>query len=182
LSSFRILLLLVLFFTINTNLSFSQVDSSNIRIGPDEISAPGGGHFFNYSDKNRVNIMVTVIGGGGGGRFLIPQGTRIFDFLIMAGATGEKTVKDVKIVSFSSDSNRLKGYEVKQVSFANLYGDNKDVLKSFPNPALKPGDMIIFQEPKPEGQPFWFYVREILSYIGTFASFYYLIYNIFNRN
>lgn len=120
--------------------------------------------------------------GPGGGRYLIPQGTTIFDFLIMAGATGEKAVTNIKIVSLSSDSTRLKGYEVKEVSFANFYGSVKDAMKSQPNPLLKPGDMIIFPEVKPDGQSFWFYLREIITYVGTLASFYYLIYNIFRND
>lgn len=166
---------------INNNLSISQIDSSNIRIGPDQLQAPGGGNFFNYSDKNKVNIEVIKIGGSGGGRYLIPQGTTIFDFLIMAGGTGKKIVEEIKIVRFSSDTPKLKGNEVIELSFENLYGDNRDILKGQPNPILKPGDMIILPEIT-DAPTFWFYVREVISYVGTFVSFYYLIYNIFRRN
>ncbi|MEO6693748.1 MAG: hypothetical protein ABIY50_10485 [Ignavibacteria bacterium] len=183
--SFRILSLTALFFVIfaiNPNISFCQIDSNNIRIGPEQMQEPGGGHFFNYGDKNKVNIEVIVIGGGGGGRYLIPQGTTIFDFLIMAGGTSKRTVEDIKIVRFSSDTPRLKGNEVIQLSFSDFYGEKKDVLKSQPNPTLKPGDMVILPEAKDASQSFWFYAREVISYIGTFVSFYYLIYNIFRKN
>ena len=181
-SSFRIVLLLVLFFTVRVNLSISQIDSSNIRIGPDQLSEPGGGRFFNYGDKNKVNIEVVVIGGSGGGRYLIPQGTTIFDFLIMAGGTGKEIVKDIKIVRFSSDTPKLKGNEVIQLSFEALYGDEKEeILKSQSNPILKPGDMVILPEISTQ-QSIWYYVVQVISYVGTLVSFYYLIYNIFRNN
>jgi len=170
-----------MFFVISNNLSISQIDSSNIRIGPEQLSQPGGGHFFNYSDKNKVNIEVIMIGGSGGGRFIIPEGTTIFDFLIMAGGTGKKTVEDVKIVRFSSDTPKLRSNQVIELSFEDFYGDKEDILKSQSNPILKPGDMVILPEVS-DGLTFWYYVREVISYVGTFVSFYYLIYNIFRNN
>ena len=168
-------LLLFSFFTFN--FIYSQ-DDDNIRIGPEEIMRPGGAHYYNYADKNKVNIEVVVMGGGAAGKYLIPDGTTVFDLLIMAGGTSEASLEDIKLIRFRSDSPLLQGKEVIQLDYSNLYGDKKDLLKTQQNPKLHPGDMIIIPVTQPT-QPFWYYVREFISYVGTFVSFYYLIYGLF---
>ena len=101
----------------------------------------------------------------------------------MSGGTGRKNVEDVKLLRFSSETPQLKPNEIIQLRFENLYADEKsDILKSNLNPLLKPGDMIIVPEIRADQQSFWFYAREVISYVGTFVSFYYLIYNIFRDN
>lgn len=168
-------LVLFLFFTFN--FTYSQ-DDDKVRIGPEEIQRPGGAHYYNYADKNKVNLEVTLIGGGASGKYLIPEGTTVFDLLIMAGGTSSQSLEDVKLVRFKSDTPLLQGKEVIQLNFSDLYGDKQEILKSQQNPKLRPGDMIIIPESQ-TGQPFWFYVQQVLSYIGTLISFYYLIYGLF---
>ncbi len=181
--TFRKAFVLILFFTINVNFSYSQFDSSKIKAGPEELNLAKGGNYFNFADKNKINIEVTLIGGNGAGKYLIPQGTTVFDLLLMSGGTGRKNVEDVKLLRFSSETPQLKPNEIIQLRFENLYADEKsDILKSNLNPLLKPGDMIIVPEIRADQQSFWFYAREVISYVGTFVSFYYLIYNIFRDN
>ncbi|MEO8666559.1 MAG: hypothetical protein ABI462_13790 [Ignavibacteria bacterium] len=177
-SSSRILLTFLLFFLSITNISFSQNDSSNIRVGPEELQMAKGGHYFNFADKNKINIEVILLGLGAG-KYLIPQGTTLFDFMIMAGGTASRYLEDITIVRLKSETPKLQGKEVFHYDFADLYGDENDILRSQPNPMLKPGDMIII--PEAEGQSVFFYIRETIAFVGTLVSFYYLIDNIIRR-
>lgn len=181
--SIRTAFVLILVFLTNINLSFSQFDSSKIKAGPEELNVAKGGNYFNFADKNKINIEVTIIGGAGSGRYLIPTGTTVFDLLLMSGGTGRKNVEDIKLVRFASETPQLKPNEVILLKYETLYSEEKaDITKGNLNPILKPGDMIIVPEIRPDQQSFWFYAREVISYVGTFVSFYYLIYNIFRNN
>lgn len=181
LKSIRFTLLTLLFLIINAGLAFSQFDSSKIRIGPEELQSIKG-NYFNYADKNKINIEVIVIGGSSPGKYLIPQGTTVFELLLMANATTRRGVEDIKLVRFSTETPKLKGNEVIFLDFDNLYADSKEDIKgAMSNPELKPGDMLVVPEVV-QTYSFWYYAREVISYVGTFVSFYYLIYNIFRDN
>ncbi|MBV6478517.1 MAG: hypothetical protein HGGPFJEG_01272 [Ignavibacteria bacterium] len=174
---FRFSILIVLFFLIKSGLVYSQFDSSKIKIGPEDLQSIKG-NYHNYADKNKVNIEVIVIGGSTPGKYLIPQGTTVFELLLMANSSSEKGVEDVKLIRFSTETPKLKGNEVIFLDFDNLYNDSKDeILEAMKNPVLKPGDLLVVPKVE-EKYTFWFYAREIISYIGTFISFYYLIYNV----
>lgn len=167
-------------FIFNSGIVYSQfdfLDSSKIKIGPEDLQSIKG-NYHNYGDKNQVNIEVIVIGGSTSGKFLIPQGTTVFELLLMANSSSKNGVEDVKLIRFSSETPKLKGNEVIFLDFDNLYNDDKsEIMKAMNNPVLKPGDMLIVPAP-PDRYTFWFYAREIISYVGTFVSFYYLIYNL----
>ena len=169
-----------LFFLINFSNCFSQDDSDKVRIGPDELQISKGGHFFNFADKNKVNIEVIVLGTSAG-KYLIPQGTTLFDFLIMIGGTGSRILDDVKIVRFKSESPILQAKDVSEYDYGDLYGDKQDILRSQPNPQLKPGDMVIVPEPKAADQSIFYYIRETVAFVASLVTFYYLIDNLINR-
>lgn len=179
LSSLRYQFVFILLFLIISKVSFAQNDSDKIKIGPEELQISKGGHYFNFADKNKVNIEVTLLGLGAG-KYLIPQGTTLFDFLIMAGGTASKSLEDVKVVRFRSETPRLQGKDVLQYEYDDLYGDKEEILRSHPNPMLRPGDMIII--PEEQAQSIFYYIRETILFIGTLVSFYYLIDNIIRRN
>ena len=179
LSSLRILFISILFFVTIINTGFSQNDSDKIRVGPEELQIAKGGHYFNFADKNKVNIEVMLLGLGAG-KYLIPQGTTLFDFMVMAGGTSERYLEDITIVRLKSETPKLQGKEVLHYDFAGLYGDEDDLLRSQPNPILKPGDMIII--PEAQTQTVFFYIRETIAFVGTLVSFYYLIDNIIRRS
>jgi hypothetical protein len=180
LSLHNIFLGFLLFILVNANNCFSQNDSDKIKIGPEELQISKGGHYFNFADKNKVNIEIIVLGLAAG-KYLIPQGTSLFDLLIMIGGTDERTVDEIKIVRFSTETPILKGYEVKEYNYADLYGDNEDLLKAQKNPLLKPGDMVILPTPANAQQSLFYYIRETITFVGTLVTFYYLIDNLIYR-
>jgi len=171
--------MLFIFFSFNS--SYSQNDSDKVRVGPEELQISKGGHYFNFSDKNKVNIEIIVLGLGAG-KYLIPKGTTLFDLLIMAGGTSEYIMEDIKILRFSSESPKMKVTEVlKYDDLADLYGNKEDILKTKKNPELKPGDMIIVPQEKPGDQSLFYYIQQTIYFVGTLLSFYYLIDNTYNR-
>jgi hypothetical protein len=170
-----------LFFLFAAHLCYSQDDSSKIKIGPEDLLNLTKGRYFNYADKNKVNIEIVVLGTSAG-RYLIPQGTTLFDFLLMSGGTNSHLIKDIKIVRFKSESPILKANEVFEYDYSDLYGDRQEILKSHKNPILKPGDMVILPETKASDQTVFYYIRETIAFVGTLVSFYYLIDNIIRRN
>jgi hypothetical protein len=168
-----------LFFSIAFDFCYSQNDSDKFRVGPEELQVTRGGRYFNYADKNKVNIEVTVICSFAG-KYLIPQGTNLFDFLIMVGGTGSEILEDIKIVRFKSETPKLQATDVQYYQLDDLYGDKSDILKPMKNPILKPGDMIIVPEPA-AAQSIFFYIQQTIAFVGTLVSFYYLIDNITRR-
>ncbi len=180
-SSFRVLLFFLLFFIVFGNTGYSQNDSNKILIGPEDLQNAKGGHYFNFADKNKVNIEVTILGTAAG-RYLIPQGTTLFELLLMGGVTNSYLVEKIKLVRFSSETPALRGSEVLEYSYIDLYGDNKDILKSQKNPVLRPGDMIILPETKAANETLFYLITQTISFVGTLVSFYYLIDNIIRRN
>ncbi|MCY7362418.1 MAG: hypothetical protein LH629_10205 [Ignavibacteria bacterium] len=180
--SFRTAIALIFLFMINANYSFSQFDSSKIKIGPEELSTGKGGNYFNYADKNKVNIEITIIGGAGTGRYLIPEGTTVFEILLMSGGTGRRALDEIKLVRFASSTPKLKINEVINLDFADLYSDDmRELVKANSNPVLKPGDMLIVPAIRPDPLPFWTIVTQIMSYVTTLISFYYVISNVYRN-
>lgn len=139
------------------------------------------GKFYNFSDKNKINIEIIVLGTGAG-RYLIPQGTNLFNFLLMSGATASGLVKDIKIVRFASEAPILKANQVFEYDYSDLYGEKEDIMLSQKNPTLMPGDMVILPEPKSGDQSIFYYIRETIAFVGTLISFYYLVDNVIRRN
>ena len=169
----------MLLFFISFNFCYSQNDSDKVKIGPEELQITRGGRYFNFSDKNKVNIEVTVLGSFAG-KYLIPQGTNLFDLLLMMGGTSSEIMEDIKIVRFKTETPKLQATEVIYYQLDNLYGDKSDILKPMRNPILKPGDMVIVPEPR-SAQSIFFYIQQTIAFVGTLVSFYYLIDNITRR-
>ena len=178
-SKFSFCSVIFLFFFTSFNFCLSQNDSDKIRVGPEELQVTKGGRYFNFADKNKINIEVTVIGSFAG-TYLIPQGTNLFDLLLMMGGTSSDIMEDMKIVRFKSETPKLQASEVIYYQLDGLYGDKSDILRPMNNPVLKPGDMIIVPEPKTT-QNIFFYIQQIVAFVGTLVSFYYLIDNVTRR-
>jgi len=183
LNSIRNAVIVISFFAILiTGEAFSQLDSDYVKIGPEELLKPGAGNYFNYSDKNKVNIEVIMLGGPSPGKYLIPQGTTIFDLMIMSGNTKSDYSEDIKILRLKSETPILQARSYKQYAFDEFYEDDSEfLLKAYKNPLLQPGDLVILPEVKSD-QNIFFYIRETIYFVGTLISFYYLVDNLVRRS
>lgn len=179
LSISRILKFSIVLFLVFTGVTKAQfefdLDSNKIKAGPEELQRMTG-KYYNYSDKNKVNIEVTMIGGPAPGKYLIPEGTTLFDLLVMAGGTMESMFEDIKVVTLNSETPSFKTRTVTEYDYSNLYGTKKEVAKSFQNPVVKPGDLIILPNIKP-ANPFgaFYYITQITYFLSSLISFYFLL-------
>lgn len=172
--------LIIVLFIVSFQNGFSQLaDSNYIKIGPEELQRFKGGHYYNFADKNKVNIEIILLGNLAG-KYLIPEGTKLFDFLIMSGASSSNMLEDVKIVRFKSDSPKLQASEVLEYNLDGLYGDKQDILRPVSNPILKPGDMVIVPEVN-DGRSLFYYIQTTITFVSTLVTFYYLIDNLIYR-
>ncbi len=175
----RILKITIFLFVIFTGAANAQfefdLDSNKIKAGPEELQLKTG-KYYNYSDKNKVNIEVTIIGGPAPGKYLIPEGTTLFDLLLMGGATNEEMFEDIKVVTLNSESPTFKTRNVTEYDYSMLYGTKKEVAKSFQNPTVRPGDLIILPNIKP-ANPFgaFYYITQITYFLSSLISFYFLL-------
>lgn len=152
------------------------IDSSKVKAGPEDLMEKQAGKYFNYSDKNKVNIEVLVIGGAATGKYLIPDGTTLFDFLIMSGTTSEEIMEDIKLVTIKSESPTFKTRNITEFDFSTLYGSKKEIQQAMQNPMLRPGDMILLPDVKPSN-PFgaFYYITQITYFLTSLISFYFLL-------
>lgn len=153
-----------------------DLDSNKIKAGPEDLMQQKGGKYYNFGDKNKVNFEVTIIGGTAPGKYLVPEGTTLFDLMIMAGGTIEEVIEDIKVVSLSSESPTLRSRNVTEYDYSTLYGTKKDVAKPLQNPSVRPGDLIILPNVKP-ANPFgaFYYITQITYFLSSLISFYFLL-------
>lgn len=176
----RLYLIIIALFLISFQNGFGQLpDSIYTKIGPEELQQFKGGHYYNFSDKNKVNIEIILLGNLAG-KYLIPEGTKLFDFLIMSGASTSYMLEDVKIVRFKSASPKLAASEVLEFNLDGLYGDKQDILVPLNNPSLKPGDMVIVPEAQ-DSRSIFYYIQTTITFVSTLVTFYYLIDNLIYR-
>jgi hypothetical protein len=153
-----------------------DLDSNKIKAGPEDLLQQKGGRYFNFSDKNKVNFEITIIGGTSPGKYLVPEGTTLFDLILMAGGTQEEIMEDIKVVTLNSESPTLKSRNVTEFDYSTLYGTKKDITKTLQNPIIRPGDLVILPNVKP-ANPFgaFYYITQITYFLSSLISFYFLL-------
>lgn len=181
-SAIRIFSTAFFLFVLFTGISNAQydpllgMDSSYLKAGPEDLMERRAGKYYDFSDKNKVNIEIVVMGGAATGKYLIPDGTTLFEFIIMAGVTSEEIMEDIKVVSIKSRTPIFQTRNITEFDLANFYGSKKDISKSMQNPLIRPGDMIILPDIKPSN-PFgaFYYITQITYFLSSLISFYFLL-------
>ena len=161
------------------NLSSAQ-DSSDIRIGEDQI-LKSGPNYYNYSDKDKVNIEVSMWGYvRNPGKYLVPQGTRIIDLIPLGGGpTVEANLEDIRIVRLKNDTLSISKDQIIKVNYNDFLWEDDISSSAKKNPQLMPGDMVLLP-----GEPRYFFRENlgmILSISSALISLAILILNITNN-
>jgi protein involved in polysaccharide export with SLBB domain len=130
---------LILMITVSVN---GQVKRE--RIGEEEIQKVGA-NYYNYSDKDRVNIEVSLWGFvKSPGKYLIPRGTTFTDlFTLSGGPQNEAKLTDIRIVRLKNDSLNIKDDKVIVLDYNDYLWEEKIQNPNKNNPILEPGDIII---------------------------------------
>lgn len=168
-------LFIILIFSVQL---FAQEDS--IKFGPIETMKTGA-NYFNYSDKDKANIEVLVLGGvKNPGVYLIPQGKTLMELLTLTGgAIDETNYESFKFIRTKNLNPNLKADSILILNYKDFF--DRDITKniSVPNPILNNGDIIAFPL-KPEKE-FWDYAQRVAGVIIVpLLSLATLILNIIN--
>ena len=83
------------------------------RIGLDELIKTGT-NYYNYSDKDKVNIEVIMWGYiKNPGKYLIPKGSTLIDLITLGGGPVPETkLDDIRLVRLKNDSINVKENKV----------------------------------------------------------------------
>jgi hypothetical protein len=142
--------------------AFSQSDKE--KVGSELRSYTTGG-FFDFSEKNKVNIEVNVWGFiKNPGKYIIPKGSTFQDIISYTGGIlNETKLDEIKLYRPKNDSLRTKD-EIIDLNYNDFFWEEKINLKNVKNPVLEPGDILVFP-----GGPRYFF-RDNLGLITSLSS------------
>ena len=142
--SYHRLLRFLKLFSIFIFLTYPLYAQNNTRTGEEELKKTGI-NYFNYSDPDKINIEVIVLGGvKNPGKYLIPKGTTVIDIIGLSGnLIKEETADNIKLIRDAQKDEKLKNNDIITLSYRDLFKDEplKSVNKS--NPVLNAGDILI---------------------------------------
>ena len=165
---------LIVFVVLYSGNAVSQDDKE--RIGLEEIMKTGV-NYYNYADKDKVNIEVIVWGGiKNPGKYLIPAGTTVIDLITLAGGpVSEETIEYVKLIRMKNDSLNTQTDKIMHLNYRGFFEKEKRSYYKYVNPVVQAGDMITI--PIEEEMTFWDYFKDVYGYIVPLAA---LILSILN--
>jgi hypothetical protein len=158
-------ILALLIFSIIPRLLFSQQDGQ--RVGNDNFITQQGA-FFNFGDKDGVNIYVNVWGYVKfPGKYLIPKGSTVVDLISYSGGpVTDAKLEDIRLFRPKNDSLGVYKDQLKKINYNDLVWeeDVEQIRRQKVNVELKPGDVLVLT-----GEPRYF-ARDNLNLILTITS------------
>ncbi len=132
-----VLLIVLLSFT-----AYAQDKNEKIGI-PDDFKI--GTNYYNYGDKDKVNIDVFVWGSiRVPGKYLIPQGTTLLELITLCGGPlNESKLEDIRIVRLKNDSMGVKEDKVMTFDYNEFLWEKQIAKPGRLNPVLYPGDLVL---------------------------------------
>ncbi|MEP7146455.1 MAG: SLBB domain-containing protein [bacterium] len=161
--SFKIFILTILCIP---SISLSQIDRQ--KVGNDILNTQQGG-YFNYGDKDKVNIEVNIWGFVRyPGKYLIPKGSTVMDLISYSGGpVTESKLEDIRLYRPANDSLKTRD-KLINLDYNDLLWDvpqgERQNFKNKINLNLEPGDILIFP-----GEPRYF-ARENINFILSIAA------------
>jgi hypothetical protein len=142
---------------------YAQIDKE--KVGSDQVT-PVNGAFYNFSDKNGVNIEVNIWGYiKNPGKYLIPKGSTFIDLVSYAGGPyTESNLEDIRILRLKNDSLKIKENTIININYNDLLWEEKANPINKNNPVLLPGDIVVFP-----GHPRYFW-RDNISLIASISA------------
>lgn len=157
----------------------ANAQDPNERIGIDEILKTGL-HYYNYADKDKVNIEVSMWGYiKSPGKYLIPNGTTLLDIITLGGGPNTDAIlNDIRIIRLKNDSLGIKKDTIFVFDYNDFLWEEKIKKVNRINPVLYPGDIVLIP-----GEPRFFFkdnLAIILSIASTLISLAILVTTIIN--
>jgi len=181
----------LLFFLLVFSTTFI-IKAQDVKVGRDATPRSFGGAFFDYSDPDRINITVSVLGYvTHPGKYLVPEGTTVLDLLAYSGGpTTDALLEQIALFRFANsdtsafpppknakDSSLISktGNRVLELNYNSLlWEDNIRPVDTIP--VLQPGDILLLK-----GEPRFFfrdYFSIALQVLSAAISLTILILNI----
>jgi hypothetical protein len=169
----KIIKVLIIILFLNCPL-YAQNDT---RVGEDEIKKAGV-NYFNYSDPDKKNIEIIVLGGvKNPGKYLVPDGTTVIDILGLSGnIVKEETADNIRLIRSTQKGGKLTDYSIITLEYRDLFKDKLLKTVNTSNPILLPGDMLII--PITPVKTFWDYFQDVSSVITPIVTIFTLIISI----
>lgn len=160
LAIFKIFVIILVFIP---QIIFSQIDRQ--KIGNDAFFNQQGG-FYNYGDKDKVNIDVNIWGFVKyPGKYLIPKGSTVQDLISYGGGPViEATLNEILLYRPRNDSDKLSKDKIIKLNYDDLFWTEETGKENKINPLLNPGDVLIIK-----GEPRYF-ARDNVSFILSISS------------
>ena len=176
----RIIFVFCLILFIVSCCKYVNAQDDKERIGLEEIMKTGI-NYYNYADKDKVNIEVIVWGGiKNPGKYLIPAGTTVIDLITLAGGpVSEETIEFVKLIRMKNDSLKSQTDRIINLDYRGFFDKEKKSSYKYVNPVVQAGDMVTI--PMEEEKTFWDYFKDVYGYIVPLAALILSILNLTNN-
>jgi len=161
--SFKIFILTILCIPA---ISLSQIDRQTV--GNDIPNNQQGG-YYNYGDKDKVNIEVNIWGFVRyPGKYLIPKGSTVMDLISYSGGpVTESKLEDIRLFRPKNDSlnirDQLINFDYNDLLWEGPARERRN-FKNKNNVSLEPGDILIFP-----GEPRYF-TRDNVNFILSISA------------
>ncbi len=143
--------------------SFAQ--DGRDKIGPEELKITGA-NYYNYADKERVNIEVNLWGYvKNPGKYLIPKGTTFLDLITLGGGPiPDSNLEDIRLIRAKNDTLRISDDQIINLNYNDYLWGEKISQQGKGNPTLVSGDIVLVP-----GSPRYFF-RDNLNFILSISS------------
>jgi hypothetical protein len=163
------------------SINFLYAQDKKERIGAEDIIRTGV-NYYNYADKEKVNIEISVWGFvRNPGRYLIPSGTTFVDLITFCGGPLiDAKMENAKILRPKNDSLNIKEDKLFMLNYKDYLEEGKEINMKKQNPVLLPGDIVLI----PGGHEYTFRdnLGIVLTIVGTLTSLAVLFITIFRTN
>lgn len=135
------------------------------KIGPEELKISGA-NYYNYSDKERVNIEVNLWGYvKNPGKYLIPKGTTFIDLVTLGGGPiQDSNLEDIRIIRPKNDTLKITQEQIINLNYNDYLWGERINSQGKSNPVLISGDIVLVP-----GSPRYFF-RDNLTFILSISS------------
>jgi polysaccharide biosynthesis/export protein len=144
-------------------IAFAQNDKEKLG---ESLMGLSSGSFYNFSDKNKVNIEVNIWGFvRNPGKYLIPKGCSVQDLISYAGGpTLDAHLDEIRLYRPKNDSLGISEDKVINFDYYDLLWSEKVDTKRITNYVLEAGDILVFP-----GSPKKF-LFDNLTLLASFAT------------
>jgi hypothetical protein len=151
------------------------------RVGNLQTYSQQGG-LFNYGDKEKVNIEVSIWGFVKyPGKYIVPQGSSLVDLISYAGGPLiDAKLEDIRLFRPKNDTLNVTADEMIKIDYNDIFWSDKVTSGRNRNLSLKPGDIVVFP-----GEPKLFFKDNfaiVLSVASVLISLAILVVSITNKN